>query len=180
MKARFFASVAVIKIMFAAIGCLSMIITNKSLLIRVLSYLEDLISQLCTLKEDSYLLLEEMMQKAFTQHVKNMTSKMILGVELLIWTLLEIQQHLVSSTTNTFTFSLEELNSIKRKLRTRSRCMISITICGEWLTWMQKVHGQLVTLQCVCQLILRIYWFSVDSIKLREPKNAFNLMLRPI
>jgi hypothetical protein len=73
------------------------------------------ILQLYTLKEDLSSLLEEMMLRVFILLVKNMTSKMILGVELLISMLLEIQLLPVSSTTNIFTFSQEEQSLTKRK-----------------------------------------------------------------
>jgi hypothetical protein len=73
------------------------------------------ILQLYTLKGDLSSLLGEMMLRAFILLVKNMTSKMILGVELLISMLLEIQLLPVSSTTNIFMFSQEEQSLTKRK-----------------------------------------------------------------
>jgi hypothetical protein len=73
------------------------------------------ILQLYTLKGDLSSLLGEMMLRAFILLVKNMTSKMILGVELLISMLLEIQLLPVSSTTNIFTFSQEEQSLTKKK-----------------------------------------------------------------
>jgi len=131
-KVKFSALVVDTKITYAATGCLSTIIINRSSLIEVLFFSEDLISQPCIPKEALFSSSVETTPKVSTQHVKNLIFKMTHGAELRIWMSPETQQHPAFSIISTSMYFPVGPNSIKKKSPTQLKCTISTITCGEW------------------------------------------------
>ena len=178
MRGRSFALVGDIKIMFVAIGWWS------TLRVRIVlptdhPYCSGVpTSPHFILSEGSFMLLEAMMLSLSTRHARNTTSRMTLGVGSLILMSQGTLLPAAFSIINTFMCSLAELSSTRKRLQIQLRCMTSIWISGERLTWTPRVHGQPVIWPWACKSILRQFWSSEGSIKLWGLRSVSTLMLR--